>query len=298
MQNDVEMNEGTKPGSTAGTPRTEATAANADSVISADLGPEQKKALTDAINEILKGIPFIGPYIVIVKLRWGWSGILLLVGGFLAATTLAFTGLLPQFAISDTYKKEPGPTALNADAGTRDFELKLQQDVQWEAEIKNAKSRIWASGVAISKLNPRTVSEKVVQGVNAQIVYVDPCGDVVKQRQSDEQNEATTGRIMSNLESFYSSTKDLKDSQKRSLQVRLAEVYPTMVVIIIDNDLYAYFCPYRAVCTSSPVLFFRNYVDQNPASAAIFFEQHFKAVFEGGRLVPDFREPCPATPAQ
>ena len=43
----------------------------------------KKKALTKEIDSILRGIPFIGPYIVIVKLKWGWAGILLLIIGFM-----------------------------------------------------------------------------------------------------------------------------------------------------------------------------------------------------------------------
>ncbi len=48
---------------------------------SVNVDPKDKKELTDAVNNILRGIPFIGPYIVIIKLKWGWSGILLLLGG-------------------------------------------------------------------------------------------------------------------------------------------------------------------------------------------------------------------------
>ena len=118
-----------------------------------ELDPENKKALTDAINNILKGIPFIGPYIIIIKLKWGWSGILLLLGGFLIATVLIATGFFPERVVARKYKTSGPQTA------PPDYELRPQNDIKWDAAVQNAKSRIWATGVALSKLDPKLVAE-------------------------------------------------------------------------------------------------------------------------------------------
>jgi hypothetical protein len=258
--------------------------------VTPNVDPEKNKALADEINNILKGIPFIGPYIVIVKLKWGWTGILLLIGGFLIATVFVFTGLFPEVAVSDRYKN----SSTTSPAAGRDYELNLQQDVLWDAAIHNARTRIWASGVALRKLNPQLIAGKVKEGVTAQVVYVNPCGDTITKRQADENNPNASTNIKSNLKTFETYTKDFNQTQRNSLQVKLTDAYPTMVVVIIDDDLYAYFCPYGAVCSDSPVLVFKGYQEKKPKNvAAEFFEDHFMAISNRARAVTNYGEPCP-----
>ncbi|MDQ1524244.1 MAG: hypothetical protein QOE47_2168 [Pyrinomonadaceae bacterium] len=261
-----------------------------------DLDVEKKKAITDAVTQILNGIPFIGPYIVVVKLKWGWTGLVLSVGGFMLASLMVFTGLFPERAVSDKYKNslpQQQQRLFDPTAESRDYELKLQQDVSWDAAIRNAKSRVWASGVALRKLNPQLIAEKVKEGIPAQIVYVNPCGKTIVSRQNDENNQNALENIKGNLRTFNTYTKDFNEIQKSLLQVKLTEAYPTMVVIIIDDDLYAYFCPYGAVCSNSPVLVFKGYHENKSVSdAAKFFEDHFLAISSRLKPITDFQDPC------
>jgi hypothetical protein len=254
--------------------------------VTPNLDPEKTKALAEAVNSILRGIPFVGPYIVIIKLKWGWTGILLIIGGFLIAAVLFATGIYPEMAVADKYKKDNHPTE------KREYELKLQQDILWDTLIRNARSRIWASGVALKRLNPQLISERVKEGVNAQIVYVDPCGETISKRQDDEKNPDAAGNIKSNLKTFDTYTKDLNETQRSSLQVKLTDAYPTMIVVIIDNDLYAYFCPYGAVCSGSPVLVFKGYQETASHPAAKFFEDHFRAIFTKAKRIDNYNKPC------
>jgi len=255
---------------------------------------ENKKALAKEINSILRGIPFIGPYIVIVKLKWGWAGILLLVIGFMIATLLVLTGFFPSSAVSDKYKQNASTSPNMSAPETREYELKAQHDIMWDAAVKQAKSRIWASGVALSKLNPQLIAEKVKEGVTVQMAYLSPCGDMVKQRMDDENNPDAAVNIKGNLNKFDTFTRDFNVMQKDSLKVKLTNVYPTMVVIIIDNDLYAYFCPYGAVCSNSPVLVFKDYEKKPKSTAAKFFEDHFIAVCNKLKPISNYKDPCSA----
>ncbi|HEY8185057.1 MAG TPA: hypothetical protein VIF64_03250 [Pyrinomonadaceae bacterium] len=257
---------------------------------------EKKKALAKEIDSILRGIPFIGPYIVIVKLKWGWAGILLLIVGFMIATLLVFTGFFPSSAVSEKYKQNASTSPNVSAPESRDYELKAQQDILWDAAVKNAKSRIWASGIALSKLNPQLIAEKVKEGVPVQMAYLSPCGDVIKQRMGDENNPDAAVNIKANLNKFDTFTRDFNVMQKDSLKVKLTNVYPTMVVIIIDNDLYTYFCPYGAVCSNSPVLVFKDYEKKPKSTAAKFFEDHFIAVCNNLKPISNYKDPCSSGP--
>ena len=87
--------------------------------LSPEMDQEHTKAMAEAINNMLKSIPFIGPFIIVVKLKWGWTGILLLISGFFLALILVFTGLLPERVISDKYKT-------NSQNSIGDYEIKLE----------------------------------------------------------------------------------------------------------------------------------------------------------------------------
>jgi hypothetical protein len=256
-----------------------------------EVDPEQRRAIADAINSILKGIPFIGPYIIIIKLKWGWSGIFLLVGGFLIAAILVATGLFPESVVASKYKA--AGQKLQPQAAPPDYELKAQKDIQWDAAVQNARSRIWATGVALSKLDPKLVAERVKAGVAVQLVYVNPCGEAVKKREEDEHNPHASGNIMNVIRKFVDFTKDFDATQKQSLHIMRTDTYPTMVVMIIDSDLYAYFCPYGAECSTSPVLFFKGYREKIPENpAAKFFDNDFAAICSQATMIPDYSKPC------
>ncbi|HXI23547.1 MAG TPA: hypothetical protein VNG71_06710 [Pyrinomonadaceae bacterium] len=243
---------------------------------------EKKKALTEAINNILKGIPFIGPYIVIIKLKWGWTGILLLFGGFLIAATLVGTGLYPEFAMSSRYFRT---------AHDPIYRVVTQKDMNWQAALGNAKSRIRASGVALSNIDPKLVTDKIKAGANVQLVYVNPCAPAVQQRQADEHNPHASTNIALSIKKLGDFSQNLSPAEKQALNVMLTDAYPTMVVTIIDDDLYAYFCPYRAECSTSPVLIFDNYHEKD---AARFFENHFLMLLKDATTVSDLKQPCGA----
>jgi hypothetical protein len=252
-----------------------------------DSDTEKKRARADTVNEILKGIPLIGPYLTMVKTEWGWTGLLLLMAGFLIAAALVFTGHFPEQAVSDVFKNRH-----------KGYELKAQDEISWDAAIRNARNRILALGIALSKLDPKLIAGKVKEGVTAQVIYLNPCHDTIRQRQNDENNQDAVSRIKANLQAFGTHTKDFNPALKSSLQVKLTDIYPTMVVVIIDDDLYAYFCPHNAECTTSPVLVFKDFRGKTPPDvAAQFFESQFNNISNSDRTIPlnSYEDPCPST---
>jgi hypothetical protein len=260
-----------------------------------DSEPENEKDLRKEILNILRNIPFIGPYIVIIKLKWGWSGILLLIAGFSIATLLVFFGFFPSSAVSAKYKTSlpTGPDKNPNPPTVPEYELKAMAEVPWDTAVRNAKTRIWATGIALTKLNPQLISERVKERVDVQLAYVNPCGATVQQRMDDEHNPNASSNILGNLKRFDAYTKDFNAAQRESLKVKLSNVYPTMVVINIDSDIYAYFCPYGGECSNSPVLVFKNYKEKQPESAAAkFFEKQVEAVCDKGRRITNFKDPC------
>ena len=257
---------------------------------------DENQALRKALRDVLKEIPYFGKYILIVESNWGCTGVLFILAGFVMASGLVFTGFYPPFAVSPALKGNALPSALAAPAPAAPvYELKVPGDVKLEAAVDGAQNRVWASGVALSKLDPRILVAKVKAGVSVRLVYADPCGEAVKKRQVDENNPSATRNIASRLTSLdnYLKQQNLSESQKSMLQVKLLDVYPTMAVIIIDDDLYAYFCRYGDVCSSSPVLVFTDYMNKKPKDAAAeFFESHFNAGFEKSRTVTNYAGPC------
>jgi hypothetical protein len=259
------------------------------------LDPDADRAIRIALRRVLKEIPYFGQYILIVESNWGCTGVLFMFVGFMIAAVLVFTGIYPPFAVGERLKTEVAisPTPTPSPPPAPDYELKLAKDLK--LEVENAKNRVWASGVALSKLDPRILTERLKAGVSVQVVYLDPCGEAIKKRQTDENNPSATNNVRTRLTGYdtFSKLYNLAESEKSSLQVRVLDVYPTMAVIIIDNDLYAYFCRFGDVCSASPALVFKDYTNKKPKDpAAEFFENHFNASFAKARRVTNFTEPC------
>jgi hypothetical protein len=263
-----------------------------------------RQEIAETVNSILRGIPIFGPYVVLVKLKFGWSGILLSLSGFFLAVILIYIGLLPAAVVADKYKNSTTAPAPNEG---RDYELKSNPKAVLEDVVKNAKSSVQASGIALMSIDPGTVAEKIKSGVNVELVYTNPCGELICRRMKDENSMNAQGNVrrqLSRLNDYYSNKFD--EGERGRLHVYLSDsAYPTMIVTIIDNrDLYAYFCPYADVCTASPMLVLKDYKDEKrPQNGdARFFEKHFNAV--RGVSAPldfkkyDFDKPCPcASPA-
>lgn len=71
----------------------------------------------------------------------------------------------------------------------------------------------------------------------------------------------------------------MKDEERKqvnkSLKISLLEAYPTMNVLILDENLYVYFCFYGHRCDESPALTFEGYKKNESAQ---YFESQLTAI--------------------
>jgi hypothetical protein len=134
--------------------------------------------------------------------------------------------------------------------------------------VRAAKQRIVATSYVLSDIDADVIKAHHDSSPEfaAILVMVDPLGAggpnrVMCQRQRDEDGDNTTypnyGRVLNKLRDFYSPGKT-KDLIGGKLRIGLIDAYPTMAVLLVDDDLYVYFYPYTGA-SNSPVIKFQDY---------------------------------------
>jgi hypothetical protein len=169
--------------------------------------------------------------------------------------------------------------------------------------LGNAKRTIRASGFLVQSIDPDLINNKVKASpeFNAELVIVDPLNtSTVCARERDEDNYLTYEKLLLKLRIFHKNSADLLGNK---LKLFVADAYPTMSVLIIDDDLFAYIYPFRQVGTESPVLKFPNYASDQRAT---FFVEHLNKLRGSARQLAasDFQRyetaprdlVCPPTP--
>lgn len=160
-------------------------------------------------------------------------------------------------------------------------------EVDLKKLMAEAKSQIFASGYLLESINPDTLADKVRKSdtFKAQIVIVNPLSKKKIICQRDEDEHKTTSRtyadIVQKIQRFNEAREGLPE---KSFQLRLSEVYPTMAVFIIDDDLCVYFYPYAGKGNQGPIIKFSKYTTNEPAK---FFFKHFNSVFDDALLLTD-----------
>lgn len=195
-----------------------------------------------------------------------WAGIL----GFVLGIGIGFLAYL--------YSAKPNQIPPDAPA-------QLVNHDGLKTALMNAKHSIRATGFLVQAVDPDLVSEKFRSDTNfnAEVLMVDPLRvDVVCERQNDEGNPLTYGKILLKLRIFHKNFKNLLGNR---LKVAVTGTYPTMNVIMIDDDLYVYFYSYQKAGTDSPILKFANYANDEKAK---FFVDHYNSLRAGAKdLVSD-----------
>jgi hypothetical protein len=136
--------------------------------------------------------------------------------------------------------------------------------------VRAAKRRVIATGYVLSDLDADLIKSQHdrLPDFEAIVVMVDPLGAggpsrVMCQRQRDEEGDTTSysnySRVLNKLREFRSPAKTGK-LLGNQLKVGVIDIYPTLGVILVDDDLYAYFYTY-AGGGNSPVIRFENYVN-------------------------------------
>lgn len=165
--------------------------------------------------------------------------------------------------------------------------------------LSDAKEKVKATGYVLVKVTPDQINDKITAfpKFTATIVMVNPLSKANCQRELDENNPRRNfEQILHRLSEFRQKS---KSEIGQRLKVGVSNKYPTMTVLIIDHDLYAYFYPYNGLGTSSPVLKFRDYVKDERAR---FFENHLDSILKDATYLskdddykpygPDTKYPC------
>lgn len=161
---------------------------------------------------------------------------------------------------------------------TPKYEIVPHDKVSWQQLISEAKFRVYVSGIIASAIEPQTLVEKVKKDdqFEAKVILLKPDGQVVGMRADDENMPRNPSRIADKILSFREISNELLNQKSKArMSVKYIDVYPTISVFIIDNDLYAYFYPYRDKGKTSPVIIFKNIDENEPAQ---FFRKHFEAI--------------------
>jgi hypothetical protein len=153
--------------------------------------------------------------------------------------------------------------------------------------LAQARTRVQAVGYVVTGISPDYMSRKfkLYPKFEATMIMTDPFADAICRREYDEDNQARNYQgIIMKLREFRQKTKPFIGERFR---VGVSNVYPTMTVIIIDDDLYTYFYPFRGIGIESPVLKFANF---NSDERAKFFQKHLDNVIKEAKVLSTDQE--------
>ncbi|MFY9584935.1 MAG: hypothetical protein WAR21_10645 [Candidatus Acidiferrales bacterium] len=164
-------------------------------------------------------------------------------------------------------------------AKTPPFDVTDFSSINWDKVIGSAQRQVLAEGLVLQGIEVDAVvrSLRRFDHLTVKVVLLDPDSHVVKEREDDESPGAAhdnRARLIEKIKSFQvARTGPGSDLWKERFQLLVRDTYPTMAVIVIDDDLYAYFYPFRKKGTESPVFKFPHYTQQNDPLVRLF-EDH------------------------
>jgi hypothetical protein len=155
--------------------------------------------------------------------------------------------------------------------------------IDWEKLIEGAKREVSAEGIVLDNLDIDDLTRSLMHSsnLNVRLVLLDPEGHAVEERRVDEGPTAHENRvrIREKIRSFQVARNSAGgDYWKDRFRFYVRDTYPTMSVIVIDDDLYVYFYSFRKKGTRGPVLKFLNY--KRTGSIAEFFEDHLNSTLD------------------
>lgn len=169
--------------------------------------------------------------------------------------------------------------------GQRGIEFVTKNDLA--AALRASKKRIKAAGYVLQDVDADLIKDRAEQSSDfeATIVLADPLGvgeskSVICQRQRDENPRERSfddyAAIIGKIQDFSSTTKTGNLIGKR-LTLGVVDLYPTMAVFMVDDDLYAYFYTYGAASDSGPVIKFKDYTHTRDKQGQ-YFESHLNRI--------------------
>ena len=182
---------------------------------------------------------------------------------------------------------------------SRDFDIVEYSSINWTELIKHAETEVRADGIVLDRLDTGTLIESLKRSarLQVQLVLLDPEGTVVQQRSEDENPKAphdNPSKIREKIRAFQVARNEPDSGSWRDrFQLFVRNTYPTATVIVVDDELYAYFYPFREMGNQGPVFKFPHYKNSGPLGE--LFERHLGKLLdakEGAYLPQDYELPC------
>lgn len=214
--------------------------------------------------------------LVVKPLEW-WAAIVLCAFGSLLIT-LQIQSARRDFRLWGTLVAFIGSTVLFvvSVASTRPFDVVDYASINWDKLIGSTQRQVLAEGIVLQGIEVDALVRSLRRSdhLTVKVVLLDPEGHVVKEREADESpGPAHDNRawLIAKIKSFQAArTGPGSDLWKERFQLLVRDTYPTMAVIVVDDDLYAYFYPFRKRGTESPVFKFPHYRQLNDPLAGSF----------------------------
>jgi len=177
----------------------------------------------------------------------------------------------------------------NRQAAAPPYELIPHSEMNWAEIIDVAKKELRAVGFGLAKVADneavRLLAKIKQSRFRVTLILNDPLFPTARMRMRDEGQNILAPQDIAKITLRLLKYRDdlaLLRKEKR-LIVKHVREYPTMAVVVVDEDLYAYFYPYGHLGTESPILRFRGY---KQTALATVFSSHLE-LLEGSARVPD-----------
>lgn len=156
---------------------------------------------------------------------------------------------------------------LGSKAPVAHCEMVSHADVKWSELVDSAKKEIVAAGFAmvnIAVVNRKRVIERICASpdLKVRVVLADPAARVTAMRVADENDNLYAAEDIAIVAArlLQERTQVLRQKRRdKALEVRLFRSYPTLAVVVFDDDMYAYSYPFGTLGSEAPVQVFRNY---------------------------------------
>lgn len=164
------------------------------------------------------------------------------------------------------------------------FEIKKYNEMPWAELISSATFRVTAVGISLTLVDePRLqiLIEKIKKSkeFRVNLFMLKPDGKAVQERTKDEEPPPIPNVIDGKLTTFRKLIDQLGPDDKKRLTIKCYDVYPTVAVIVIDNNLYAYSYIHGHRAIDSPVMIFRDYENNlRTGDLAGYFIRHLDAI--------------------
>ncbi|HEX8559497.1 MAG TPA: hypothetical protein VF668_15450 [Pyrinomonadaceae bacterium] len=182
----------------------------------------------------------------------------------LAVITFLYVGI--RLAGKDVLPPLLAKLGIQVESEEKENPVDFVENAELVSALERAQYEIKAVGCVVEKLESGKVAPrlKTREKLRVELVMSDPRGQFVTQRVLDEKRDEgqdedidrNKKKILDQINRYRINCREFLGDR---LKVGVIDLYPTIEVFIIDEDLYAYPFPYRDYGSNMPVMRFKNY---------------------------------------